>query len=294
METAFWSRGERVTVSPDRPIVIIGERINPTGRKKLSEALRTMDMAYVVQEALDQVRAGAHALDVNVGAEEVDYVAAMVAAVRAISEATPAPLVFDTGFPDVLDAALKAYQGKALVNSVNGEERSLSSFLPLAKEFGAAVIGLCMDDEGISNDPKKRLEIARKIVTRAEREGIPIEDVVIDPLTMAVSADDQTARVTLETMALVRRDLGVNITGGASNVSFGLPERKVINQVYLAMLLAYGMNCPITDPTRPEISNTVLIADLLSGNDAYAANYLRAYRQREAATKAAQAAQAAG
>lgn len=287
METAFWSRSEKVIVSPDRPIVVIGERINPTGRKKMSEALRSSDMTYVVREALSQVKAGAHALDVNVGAEEVDFVRAMVTAIRAISEVTPVPLVFDTGFPEVLEAALKVYEGKALVNSVNGEERSLGSVLPLVKEFKAAVIGLCMDDEGISDDPKRRLDVARKILTRAEREGIPVEDVVIDPLTMAVGAGDQAARITIETMRLVRRELGVNLTGGASNVSFGLPDRKVINQVFLAMLLANGMNCPITDPTQPEIRATVLVADLLNGHDPYAAGYLKAYREREAAAKAA-------
>lgn len=294
METTFWSRSEKVVVGPAHPIVIIGERINPTGRKKMSESLKTLDMTYVLKEARNQVEAGAHALDVNIGAEEVDFAAAMVTAIKAISGVTQVPLVVDTGFPDVLEAALKAYEGKALVNSVNGEERSLDSFLPLVKEFGAAIIGLCMDDEGISNDPKKRFEIAKKIVTRAEREGIPIEDVVIDPLTMTIGAEDQAARITIETMVMVRRELGVNITGGASNISFGLPDRRAINQVYLAMLFAHGMNCPITDPTHPEIKNTVLIADLLNGNDAYAANYLRAYRQREAAAKAAQAVQAAG
>jgi 5-methyltetrahydrofolate--homocysteine methyltransferase len=293
METAFWSRTARVVASPARPAVVIGERINPTGRKKMSEALKTLDMTYVVKEALGQVAAGAAALDVNVGAEDVDFVAAMVGAIEAISAVTPVPLVIDTGFPDVLEAALKAYDGKALVNSVNGEARALDAFLPLVKEFRAAVIGLCMDDEGISNDPEQRLAIARRIVTRAEREGIPVEDVVIDPLTMTVGADDQAARITLETMRLVRRELGVNLTGGASNISFGLPERRAINQVFLAMLLANGMNCPITDPTHPEIRSTLLVADLLNGHDAYAANYLKAYRaQQEAAARAAQAAPA--
>lgn len=293
METAFWSRTARVVASPAHPVVVIGERINPTGRKKMSEALKTLDMTYVVKEALGQVAAGAAALDVNVGAEDVDFVAAMVGAIEAISAVTPVPLVIDTGFPDVLEAALKAYDGKALVNSVNGEARALDAFLPLVKEFRAAVIGLCMDDEGISNDPEQRLAIARRIVTRAEREGIPVEDVVIDPLTMTVGADDQAARITLETMRLVRRELGVNLTGGASNISFGLPERRAINQVFLAMLLANGMTCPITDPTHPEIRSTLLVADLLNGHDAYAANYLKAYRaQQEAAARAAQAAPA--
>lgn len=283
METVLRSARGTVTVGPDRPIVVIGERINPTGRKKLAAALLAGDMALIQQEAVEQVRAGAHVLDVNVGAAGVDHVPAMKAAVAAVVAVVPVPLSIDSNSAEVLAAGLQAFRGKALVNSVNGEESSLASVLPLVKEFGAAVIGLCLDADGIATDPGKRLEIARKILSRAERHGIPPEDVVIDPLVMTVGADDQAARVTLETARLVRRELGVNLTAGVSNVSFGLPDRKVLNQVLLAMLLAAGVDCPIIDPTVPEISQTVIAADLLSGHDAFARRYLAAYRARQEA-----------
>ncbi|MBL7065281.1 MAG: dihydropteroate synthase [Anaerolineae bacterium] len=278
METILKGTGDNVHIAPDRPTVLIGERINPTGRKRLAAELVAGNVEVVKAEALAQVVAGADVIDVNVGAVGVDQVTLLPRAVEMVQEAVDVPLSIDTPDPAALAAALKVYQGKPLVNSVNGEEKNLSRVLPLVAEHGAVVIGLCMDDKGISDDPHKRLEIARKIVERAEGLGIPREDVLIDCLALTVGADSKAALVTLEAIRLVRAELGVNMTLGASNVSFGLPNREVLNPVFLAMAIREGVNVPIVNAAR--VKQAILAADVLLGRDEFAMRYIKDYRRR--------------
>ena len=277
METILKGTGSSVHIAPDRPTVLIGERINPTGRKKLAAELIAGNVEVVKAEALAQVAAGADVIDVNVGAVGVDQVTLLPRAVEMVQEAVDVPLSIDTPDPAALAAALKVYQGKPLVNSVNGEEKNLSRVLPLVAEHGAVVIGLCMDDEGISGDPSKRLEIARRIVERAEGLGIPREDVLIDCLALTVGADSKAALVTLEAIRLVRAELGANMTLGASNVSFGLPAREVLNPVFLAMAIREGVNAPIVNAAR--VKQAILAADVLLGRDEFAMRYIKDYRK---------------
>ncbi len=279
METILKGTGSSVHIAPDRPTVLIGERINPTGRKKLAAELIAGNVEVVKAEALAQVAAGADVIDVNVGAVGVDQVTLLPRAVEMVQEAVDVPLSIDTPDPAALAAALKVYQGKPLVNSVNGEEKNLSLILPLVAEHGAVVIGLCMDDEGIPGDPSKRLEIARRIVERAEGLGIPREDVLIDCLALTVGADPQAALVTLEAIRLVRAELGANMTLGASNVSFGLPNREVLNPVFLAMAIREGVNVPIVNAAR--VKQAILAADVLLGRDEFAMRYIKDYRRRK-------------
>lgn len=266
--------GKVATIGHGLPTVIIGERINPTGRKAFAERLIREDLSLVQEEADRQVRAGADILDVNVGAARVDEPKVLAAAVDLISRTLDVPLCIDSSKPEALEEALKVYRGKALVNSVTGEEHSLSRVLPLVKEYRAAIIGLCMDENGIPGGAEERLRIAGKIVERAEKEGIPAEDVVIDCLAMTVSSDQQSALTTLEAMRLVRKELGVNLTLGASNVSFGLPDRKIINMAFFALALEAGLNCPIMDPTAPGLRRLLRAADLLLGRDEWAMRYI--------------------
>jgi len=277
--TILSSATKKVQISRHGPTVLIGERINPSGRKRLAAALLAGDMSIVESEAHAQIAAGADVIDINVGAAGVDEERILPLAVQTAMAATDVPLSIDTTNPAALRAALAVYRGKALVNSVNGEESSLARVLPLVKEYGAAVIGLTMDGEGIPGDPVRRLKIAERIVARAEALGIPREDVVIDCLALTVGADQQAARVTLEAIRLVAQELGVNQSLGVSNVSFGLPERETINLAFLALAIMKGVTCPIVDAAR--VRPTVLAVDLLLGRDAYAMRYIKAYRQRE-------------
>jgi len=279
METALEGTGKVVYIAPDRPTAIIGERINPTGRKRLAAELVAGNLDIVRDEAVAQVGAGADVIDVNVGAAGVDQVELLPRAVEIVQEVVDAPISIDTPDPAALAAALKVYQGKPLVNSVNGEERSLNQVLPLVAEHGAAVIGLCMDEDGIPNDPGVRLEIARKIIERAEALDIPREDVLIDCLALTVGTDSSAALVTLEAIRMVRAELGVNMTLGASNVSFGLPDRHVINWAFLAMVIAAGVNAPIVNPAR--VRPAILAADVLMGKDEFAMRYIRHYRKKQ-------------
>ncbi|RLC92301.1 MAG: pterin-binding protein [Chloroflexi bacterium] len=279
METILKGTKEVVRIAPDRPTVLIGERINPTGRKRLAAEFVAGNVEIVKDEALAQVAAGADVIDVNVGAAGVDQMALLPRAVEMVQEVVEVPLSIDTPDPAALAAALKVYQGKPLVNSVNGEEKNLSRVLPLVAEHGAAVIGLCMDDEGIPDDPHRRLEIALKIVERAEALGIPREDVLIDCLALTVGADSKAALVTLEAIRLVRAELGVNMTLGASNVSFGLPDREVLNRAFLAMAIWEGVNAPIVNAAR--VRQTVLAVDVLLGRDEFATRYIKHYRKRQ-------------
>ncbi len=283
METVLKSAKKSVVISPDNPTVLIGERINPTGKKRLAAALNAGDLSIVAKEAEEQVAAGADVLDVNVGAAGVDEVDLLPQAVRLVMETVDVPICIDSADPEALKAALAVHkelapQGKALINSVNGEEARLEAVLPLVAEYQTAVIGLTMDDDGIPSHPERRFEVAKKIVARAEGMGIPREDVVIDCLALTVGADSQAGLTTLQAMKMVRDELGVNMTLGASNVSFGLPEREVINWVFLAMAIQNGLNCPIVDAAK--VRPAILAADLLLGRDDYAMRYIKAYKKR--------------
>jgi 5-methyltetrahydrofolate--homocysteine methyltransferase len=279
METVLKGTDSTVHIAPGRPTVLIGERINPTGRKKLATELEAGNIEVVKREALAQIEVGADVIDVNVGATGVDQVAVLPRAVEMVQEVVKAPLSIDTSDPAALAAALQVYQGKPLVNSVNGEEKNLSRVLPLVAEHGAAVIGLCMDEEGISDDPHRRLEIARKIVERAEALGIPRGDILIDCLALTVSADSGAALVTLEAIRLVKDELGVNMTLGASNVSFGLPDRELLNGLFLAMAIREGVNAPIVNAAQ--VRQTILAVDVLLGRDEFALRYIKDYRKRQ-------------
>ena len=266
--------------------MLLGERINPTGKKKLAAALAAGDLEVVRQEALAQVEAGADILDVNVGAAGVDEVDLLPQAVKLVLETVDVPIAVDTANGEALAAALVAHKeanpdGKALVNSVNGEEASLERVLPLVAEYGTAVIGLCMDDDGIPGTPEKRLEVAKKIIKRAGAHGIGPENILIDCLALTVGADSKAGWITLETIRMVKEELGVNLALGASNVSFGLPDRETMNGTFLAMAIQRGLNCPIVDAAK--VGHFILAADLALGRDDYAMRYIKAFRKRQKA-----------
>jgi 5-methyltetrahydrofolate--homocysteine methyltransferase len=279
METRVSSATREVVISHDRPIVIIGERINPTGKKRMSEALQAGNLDIVREEALAQVRAGADIIDVNVATTGVDEANLLPQVVTAVAETVDAPLCLDSPNPEALAAALKACRGKPLVNSVTGEEHSLKTVLPLVKEYGAAVIGLVQDEAGIPKDAESRLAVAHKIIERAEAAGISREDVIIDCLVFAVGADPKSALVILKTAQRIKSELGVNLTLGASNVSFGMPDRNLLNGAFVAMAIAAGVSCLIADAAK--IRPMVLATDLLLNRDEYARRYIRAYRERQ-------------
>lgn len=281
LTTVVSSNTKTVEINRAQPTVIIGERINPTGRKKVLRALQEGDFDMVREDATRQVAAGAVILDVNAGVPGADEPALLQQVMLTVMEVTDVPLCIDTADPEALDAALSLYDGKALVNSVNGEERALEAVLPLVKERGAAVIGLCMDDDGIPETAEKRLSVASKIIERAGSLGIPPEDVVIDPLALTMGADSKAGRVALEAIELVVGEFGVNITMGASNISFGMPDRKYINAAFIAMAIHAGLTCPITNPLITEVNTAILAADLAMGRDDYGMRWIQAYRQRE-------------
>jgi 5-methyltetrahydrofolate--homocysteine methyltransferase len=276
MDTVLKSETKEVRISTKGPIVIIGEKINPTGHKKLAAAYEEGNMAYVKQLAQRQVAAGADVLDVNVGVPGLDEVKWLPRVVQAVVSEVDAPICLDSANPNALAAALEFTPGRPLINSVNGEEASLSAMLPVVKEYNAAVIGLTMDDDGIPNDPETRVAIAGKILERAAKVGIPADDLVIDPLVLTVGADSHAGEVTLRTIEKVRKEFGVNINLGASNVSFGLPERHTLNEAFLALAAGVGANCVITDPMKHSL--TIRAIDLLMGRDAYGARYIGHYR----------------
>jgi len=280
MQTIIRSSRREVIIGPDQPVVIIGERINPTGRRKLAQSLEKGEMGLVQAEARAQEAAGASILDVNVGISGADEKALMLEAPAALAKVTELPLCIDSAKPEVLAAGLEAYPGKALVNSVNGEEAKLKEVLPLVAQHQAAVVALTMDDQGIPSDVATRLAIADTMVNEAAKLGIPLEDIIIDPLAMSVAADDQAGLSALSALGVIRDKLGVNQTIGASNVSFGLPERKAINATFLAMAVMNGLTCPITDPTVWDIRRTLLLCDLMLGKDEYAMNFIEAYREQ--------------
>ena len=279
MITTLLGKKEKVEISPGGPTVIIGERINPTGRSKIIAALENKDWDVLRQEAVTQINQGAHVIDVNVGAPGLDEVATLPEAVKVVSEATGAPLCIDSSDPQALEAALQVYEGKPIINSTTGEESSLSVILPLAKKYGAAVIGLCQDEQGIAQEPEQRLAIAQKILSRAKSYGIEAQDIIIDPLVLTVGAEPKAGVITLLTARLISERLGLNMTMGASNISFGLPNRYLINSSFLAMAIWCGVDAPVVNPGGKGLMETILTADLVKGNDDYAARYLRHYRK---------------
>jgi len=281
LTTVVSSKTQTVEINRQQPTVVIGERINPTGRKKVLAALQEGNFDMVRQDAVNQVAAGAAVLDVNAGVPGADEPVLLKQVLSTVMEVTDMPLCIDTADPEALEAALSTYQGKALVNSVNGEERSMSAVLPLVKEYDAAVIALCMDDDGIPETAEQRLAVAEKIIERAGKLGIPPENVVIDPLALTMGADHTAGRVALDTIVLVTEKLGVNVTMGASNISFGLPDRKYINAAFIAMAIHAGLTCPITNPMVTEVITAVLAADLAMGKDEFSMRWIDAYRQRE-------------
>jgi len=292
METILSSKTKTVVISPDKPFVIIGERINPTGRKKLAAEMAAGDYSRVRSDALAQIEAGAAVLDVNAGVPGGDELEIMRRAVQMVLDSTEVPISFDSANPEALEAGLALYQGKPLINSTTGEDEALERVLPLAKKYGAAVIALCNDERGPLQDPEARLEIARKIVARAADHGVPIEDLLFDPLVMTVGADSNAGKVTLATMKLLRAELGVNMTAGASNVSFGLPDRPELNAAFMAMAMNSGLNSAITNPLEPVVHTAILAADLFLGHDEYGKMWIKGWRKREKAKAEAAAAAA--
>jgi 5-methyltetrahydrofolate--homocysteine methyltransferase len=278
MRTVLESATTTVVISRDEPFVVIGERINPTGRKLLAAEMKDHVFDRVRADAREQVEAGAHVLDVNAGVPGLDEATLLAQAIREVMDVTDIPICIDSSVVEALEAALEAYEGKALVNSVTGEEERLERILPLVRKHGAAVIGMANDETGIPMVPAERLAVARRIVERAQDHGIPPEDVVIDPIAMTVGADTTAGVVTLETMRLIRDELGCNMTCGASNVSFGLPEREPLNAAFLPMAMAAGLSSAITNPLIPAVRKAVLASDLLLGHDDYAAAWIAAYR----------------
>ncbi len=280
MHTVLKSATKTVTIGIDKPFVMIGEKINPTGNKKLGAAMQAGDLEAVRKLAERQVAWGADVLDVNVGVPGIDEVAMIEKVVAIVAGAVDVPLCIDSGKAEILAAGLKAAPGKPLVNSVNAEEKQLSSILPIVKDRGAAVIGLTIDDNGIPKTPEERCAAADKIIQRAAQIGIPVADIVIDPLVMTVGSDSKAAMVTLQTIALIRKEFGVNINLGASNVSFGLPDRLTANMTFLTLGIEAGATCSITDPMK--LGQTVRAADLLLGRDDYAMRYIKYFRAAEA------------
>ena len=281
MRTVLSSATKEVIIGDGLPTVLIGERINPTGKKKMAEALRAGDLEVIRNEALAQVKAGADILDVNVNTFGVDEVAMLPQVVQAVMDTVDVPLCLDCTNPKALEPALKVYKGKPLINSVSGEEQSLAKILPLVREYGAAVISLIQDDDGIPAEPERRVAVAHKVIERAEAAGIPRENVVIDCLSLAVGADTRAGLVTIESIQRVKAELGVNMTMGASNISFGLPDRGLLNNAFLAIIIAAGVTCPIVDAAK--VRPIALAADMVLGHDRRGRRYTEAYRQRQAA-----------
>lgn len=293
LHTVISSATRSVTVGYDQPFVIIGERINPTGRKKLAAEMLAGDFSRVISDALAQVRAGAHILDVNAGVPSAEphkvEPELMVRAIQTVQSVTDVPLSIDSSVVSALIAGIQAAHGRPLVNSVTGEEERLEVILPVVAEYNVPVIGICNDESGISYDPKVRLAVARKIVQRAESYGIKREDVLLDPLAMPVGAVNTAGRDLFDLVRMIREELGCNTCCGASNISFGLPNRHLIDSAFLPMAMAAGMTCAITNPTLPVVRNAIYAADVLMGRDDSCMRYLAAMREAAAQEAAAAA-----
>ena len=277
--TTISSATKEVNIGFDQPFVIIGERINPTGRKILAEEMKVGDYSRVEADALAQVAAGAQMLDVNAGIPLADEPRILAESIQLVQSITDVPISIDSSIIEALEAGLAVYQGKALVNSVTGEDEVLERVLPLVAKYGAAVVAISNDETGISEDPDERFKVAKKIVERAADYGIPYQDVVVDPLVMPIGAINTAGLQVMHIIRRLREELKVNTTCGASNVSFGLPNRNGINSAFLTMAMGAGMTSAITSPLHPEVMQAVRGGDVMMGNDPDCANWIRAYRE---------------
>lgn len=289
MHTVLRSATKTVTVGHDQPFCIIGERINPTGRKKFQEQLRANDFSQIILDVEQQVRGGADVLDVNMGVPLTDEPALLSRAITMIQGITDLPICIDSSIIEALQAGLEAYEGKALVNSVTGEDDRMDLILPLIKKHGAAIIALPNDETGIPATSAERLVITEKIVRTVEKYGIPLEDLLIDPLAMTVGADPEAVKITLETIYLIREKWGLNMTLGASNISFGLPYRHALNAAFLPAAMSHGLTSAVMDARTPLIVEAVRAADLLLGLDPWGGSWINRFRALEAAKTAASA-----
>jgi 5-methyltetrahydrofolate--homocysteine methyltransferase len=278
-DTVISSATKEVVIGFERPFVLIGERINPTGRKLLAAEMAAGDFSRVKADALAQVEAGAHMLDVNAGIPMADEPQILADTLQLVQSLTDVPLSIDSSIVAALEAGLKVYKGKALLNSVTGEEERLESVLPLVKKYGAAVVAISNDETGISEDPDVRFEVAKKIVQRAADHGIPYSDIVVDPLVMPVGALNQAGRSVFRLIRRLREELKVNTTCGASNFSFGLPNRHGLNASFLSMLIGAGMTAAITNPLHPEEVTAILGADVAMGHDENCMRWIQKFRE---------------
>ncbi len=279
METRITSATKEVVISDSRPTVVIGERINPTGKKSMADALKVGDFEIVRNEAIAQAQAGADILDVNTAAFGVDEITVLPEAVQIVMETVDTPICIDSATPEALIAALKVYRGKPLINSVTGEEQSLARVLPLVKEYDTAVIGLAQDDEGIPATAERRFAVARKIVERAEKIGIPRNNVIIDCLALAIGANPRSCLIACETARMIKAELEVNTLVAVSNISFGMPDRSLLSGTFAAMVIAAGATCLIADVAK--VRPIITAASLLMDNDKRARRYIDAYRERQ-------------
>ena len=278
-QTILSSATKEVVLGFGRPFVMIGERINPTGRKLLAAEMKAGDFSRVETDALAQVAAGAHMLDINAGIPLADEPALLARAIQLVQSVTDVPLSIDSSIIEALEAGLAVYKGKALVNSVTGEPENMDRVLPLVAKYGAAVVAISNDETGISEDPNVRFEVARRIVNRAADYGIAPHDIVVDPLVMPIGAMGTAGQQVFALVRRLREELGVNTTCGASNVSFGLPQRHIITGTFLAMAIGAGMTSAIMNPLHPEVKAAIMAADVLAGNDLNCAEWIKAHRE---------------
>ena len=288
MHTVLSSATREVVIGPDQPFCLIGERINPTGRRLFAEKLRAGDLSRIEQDVTEQVTGGAMMLDINMGVPLTDEAELLAKAITLVQGLTDLPICIDSSVVEALEAGLAVYQGKALVNSVTGERERLDAILPLVKRHGAAVIALPNEEDEIPEDPRKRVEITRKILDIAVGEyEIPMADIVIDPLAMPVGADSTLVVKTLDTIGLIRDEWGLNMTLGASNVSFGMPRREALGAAFVPMAMANGLTSAVIDVRSPLIVDAVKAADVMMGNDEWGANWISTYRVQQRATQPA-------
>ena len=283
MHTVVQSASKTVTIGHDQPFVIIGERINPTGRKKFQELLRAGDLSTIAVDVESQIKGGADMLDVNMGVPLTDEPALLSKAIKMIQGISDIPICIDSSVIEALQAGLEAYEGKALVNSMTGEDDRMDLILPLIKKHNAAIIALPNDEIGIPATAAERIVITEKIIRAVEKHGISLDNLVIDPLAMTVGADPEAVKITLETIHLIREKFGLNMTLGASNISFGLPNRHALNAAFLPAAMSHGLTCAVMDARTPAINEAVRAADLLLGMDQWGGNWITRFRAQEAA-----------
>ena len=283
MHTVVQSASKTVTIGHDQPFVIIGERINPTGRKKFQELLRAGDLSTIAVDVESQIKGGADMLDVNMGVPLTDEPALLSKAIKMIQGMTDMPICIDSSVIEALQAGLEAYEGKALVNSMTGEDDRMELILPLIKKHNAAIIALPNDEIGIPATAAERIVITEKIIRTVEKHGISLDNLVIDPLAMTVGADPDAVKITLETIHLIREKFGLNMTLGASNISFGLPNRHALNAAFLPAAMSHGLTCAVMDARTPAVDEGVRAADLLLGMDPWGGNWISRFRAQEAA-----------